>query len=227
MKKIIVLLVAAFALIAVGSPAVASGSDAPVPYTLDVQGVTLPGSDVFKANGHVNIKYLSKGSTKSAGIHFDPNNNQPGGKWIGRNFIPWTAFAKDIECITWVQIDGYNQHYGEGGQKPLCITKPPTAPPSDSEDREVITGVNCEERIVEWRKDRREAVYDYDYTKGKWVQTGWTEWKKIDSGFHNKKDASCEDLPTVGTSVSPVLLTIGIAALLGGLFILFFRRRKS
>src|SRR5690606_31592270 len=113
-------------------------SDSPPPYTVDRHGITLPAGDTFPAHGHVNIKWTDPDG--SAGIHFDPNNGHPGGKWIGKNFIPWSAFSVPKKaCITWVQIDGYNQHFGEGGQEPVCLGKKPKPKPAvdDTETKKV------------------------------------------------------------------------------------------
>lgn len=130
MKKIFALFAALFlAMAAFAGPAVANGgSDGTTPYTVNGSGVTLPAGDTFKANGHVNIKYTAPGQQgeKSKGIHFDPNNNQPGGVWIGKSNIPWSGFGLSGNfCVTWVQVDGYNQHFGEGGQEPFCNNSKP------------------------------------------------------------------------------------------------------
>ena len=111
-----------------GMPAHANGSDAPTPYTVDSQGVTLPAGTTFPAHGHVNIN----GSAGGAGIHFDPNNGHPGGQWIGQSFIPWSAFG--LECgdtVTWVQVSLYNEHYGEGGQPTVSVYCEPSDPPAE------------------------------------------------------------------------------------------------
>lgn len=209
------------------APAHAGGSDSPVSYEIDVEGLTLSGTDTFPAHGHVNIKYLVDGVEKSKGIHFDPNNSQPGGKWIGRSFIPWTAFAEDIECITWIQIHGYNEHFGEGGQEPFCLQKPPTAPPEDAEYKETITEINCEERTISWIKEKREAIFEYDWTVPEWKNVGWTDWVQIDSGFRNEKDVSCNDLPTVGSPVNLAMVGIGGLALLAGATVMMASRRRA
>lgn len=110
-------MITGFALI----PGVASaGSDSPTPYTVTADGITLPADTVFPAHGHVNWRTTSS----SGGIHFDPNNNQPGAVYIGASFLPITLAPG--ECITWVQISLYDEHYGEGGQPPVC--KPTTKP---------------------------------------------------------------------------------------------------
>lgn len=123
----------ALALIAVPTAAHAGGSDSPTPYTVDSSGITLPGSDTFPAHGHVNLTTSQGGK----GIHFDPNNGHPGAQWIGASYIPWSAFGlTTCDTVSWVQIHGYNEHYGEGGQPPIVVgscapqvEEPPVAPP--------------------------------------------------------------------------------------------------
>ncbi|MCU1515071.1 MAG: hypothetical protein JWO10_2161 [Microbacteriaceae bacterium] len=98
-------------------------SNSPTPYTVDAAGVTLPSPDTFPANGDVNVTYTQAGVSAQKSIHFDPNNNQPGGAWIGKSNIPWSGFGlAGNYCITWVQVSLYNAHFGEGGQAPFCVT---------------------------------------------------------------------------------------------------------
>lgn len=111
------------------SKAFAGGSDSPTPYTVDRTGITLPAGDTFRAHGHVNIRWTDPNG--SSGIHLDPNNGHPGAQWIGKSFIPWAAFGvPETACVTWVQISHFNEHYGEGGQKPVCLSDEPTPEPS-------------------------------------------------------------------------------------------------
>lgn len=103
----------------------ASGSDAPTPYTVTSAGIALPGGVVFEDNGHVNIKTTAG----DKGIHFEALNNQPSGQWIGKDFLPWSAFGLDGDfCVSWVQISEFNEHFGEGGQEPVCTDPPPVVP---------------------------------------------------------------------------------------------------
>lgn len=100
-------------------------SDSPVPYTVAPTGVTLPAGQTFPAHGHINIKITTADGTyiRSVNMHFDPNNNQPGGAYIGQSFFP--VSLAEGECIGWVQIHGYNEHFGEGGQSPVCVVVVP------------------------------------------------------------------------------------------------------
>ncbi|BGP51855.1 hypothetical protein JCM10450v2_007811 [Rhodotorula kratochvilovae] len=114
-----------------------SGSDGCTPYTVSWSGVTLPAGKTWPDGGHVNFQAIPKsqykvGQTyinnsgwtpKNFGVHFESLNNQPSGIYIGRNFYDWSQAAAAFPsgyCITWVQIDIYNQHFGEGGQMPIC-----------------------------------------------------------------------------------------------------------
>jgi len=112
------------------SAANAAGSDAPTPYSVTAQGVQLPAGTTFEANGHVNYKT----TLRSGGVHFDPNNNQPGGAFIGQSFFPISLAPG--ECITWVQVSLYNEHFGEGNQAPVCA--PPAEPPVEEEPPVVV-----------------------------------------------------------------------------------------
>lgn len=94
-------------------PALAGGSDLPTPYTVTAEGITFP--KPLEAHGHVNIR-TEQGSF---GVHFDPNNGHPGGQWIGKDFMPWSAFSDQPLCVEWVQVAGFNEHFGEGGQEPI------------------------------------------------------------------------------------------------------------
>lgn len=139
MKNKLVSIAAAVLLLLGVSPAFAGGSDDPTPYEVTPVGITLPSGDVFEAHGHINIKYTfgSGGvAASSLNLHFDPNNNQPGTPFIGESGITWqdmfAAKGKTVPknlCVTWVQIHGYNEHFGEGGQKPVCINQPPVEEP--------------------------------------------------------------------------------------------------
>ena len=122
----------ALALLPAGA-AVAGGSDAPTPYVVTAEGVTLPPGETFPAHGHVNWRT----SWAQHSIHFDPNNGQPGGKYIGQNFLPFNL--EPGECVIWVQVSLYNEHFGEGGQQPVCkpkvevppeVVKPPQPEPT-------------------------------------------------------------------------------------------------
>ncbi|BGP20326.1 hypothetical protein JCM10213v2_008471 [Rhodosporidiobolus nylandii] len=113
------------------------GSDGCTPYSVSAAGVTLPSGVTWQDGGHVNYQaipksqykagdtYLQHGSwsTQSFGVHFESLNNQPSGVYIGKSFYDFSGAAAAFPagyCITWVQVAIYNQHFGEGGQAPVC-----------------------------------------------------------------------------------------------------------
>jgi len=115
------------------------GSDAPTPYTVDPTGITLPAGVTFPDNGHVNIR-TSAGVTLN--LHFESKcinrtdaecagPRHAAAQFIGASFIPWTAFGlSPTDCVAWTQLSDYPEHYGEGGQPPICLT-PPVTPPTE------------------------------------------------------------------------------------------------
>lgn len=99
------------------APAYAGGSDSPTQYSVTNEGITLPDGVTFQEQGHVNVRTES-GAGRN--IHFESFSD-----WIGKSFIPWSAFNIHYpECIAWVQIHGFNEHFGEGGQSPVCLPDP-------------------------------------------------------------------------------------------------------
>ena len=139
---VLVSVVAAGVLVAlVAGPAVAGGSDSPTPYTVDVDGITLPDGYVFADGGHVNVN-TDEGAVS---MHFegkcvDRTDAECAGKrhddaqFIGQSFIPWSAFGlPDFFCVLWVQLSQFNEHFGEGGQSPVCVgDSVPSPSPSPS-----------------------------------------------------------------------------------------------
>ena len=127
--RIIALTAALVAAFVVSGPAHAGGSDSPTPYTVAAQGITFPRP--LAAHDHVNVR-LTDGTSR--GLHLDPNNGHPGAQWIGASFLPWSALGiTDGSCVAWIQWSGANEHFGEGGQSPVCLTAPtPTPTPEPS-----------------------------------------------------------------------------------------------
>lgn len=123
-----VALLAGVCTLSITAPAFAAGSDAPTPYTVTAEGVQLPAGVTFRDGGHVNVR-TNQGDR---GIHFESLNNQPSGRWIGAGFLPWSALGLDTAtlCVEWVQIDLYNEHFGEGGQASVGDGCGPTPSPS-------------------------------------------------------------------------------------------------
>lgn len=116
--KVLLLTFMVSGFVIISGPSFAGGSDSPTPYTVTVEGIEFPYP--LEAHGHVNVR-TDQGSF---GIHFDPNNGHPGGQWIGESFLPWSAFGITEGCIVWVQWSAVNEHFGEGGQEPVCLSEP-------------------------------------------------------------------------------------------------------
>lgn len=119
----------------------AAGSDSPTPYTVDRTGITLPAGETFPDGAHVNVRW----DGGAAGLHFEgkcvtrtdaecAGARHDAAQFIGASFIPWAAFGVPADaCVVWVQISTYSEHFGEGGQSPVCLTEEtpcPTESPS-------------------------------------------------------------------------------------------------
>lgn len=122
---IVLVLLGALTILGAPSAAFASGSDAETPYTVTTEGLQLLQDVTFPDNGHVNIRYTTSTGEYTTGIHFESLNNQPSGVFIGVDFLPWkNLIPYQNFCITWVQVSMYNEHFGEGGQEPICQNEP-------------------------------------------------------------------------------------------------------
>ena len=112
------------------SGAWAGTSDGPVPYAVTAEGLTLAPGDTFANHDHVNVQYTHRGRTGSANLHIEGTRSTGG--LIGKNAVRWdTVGIPENSCITWVQVSKYEEHYGEGGQEPVCSTTcRPTPKPS-------------------------------------------------------------------------------------------------
>jgi len=124
------------ALTLVGAATAASaGSDSPTPYRVTGTGVELPSGDVFRVHGHVNVVYTTPLGTSSRNVHIE-GPGSPYGDLAGASVLTWDRIGLPPDaCICWVQVAGYDEHYGEGGQGPTCRTREtpaPTASPTPS-----------------------------------------------------------------------------------------------
>lgn len=250
MKKFWIILVAIAALVLVGAPANATGSDGVPPYDVGQTGITLPEGDTFPAHGHVNIKYtdFEGNNEQSAGIHFDPNNGHPGGQWIGETYIPWTAFGlTDNWCLSWVQIHGYNQHYGEGPHKELCIPpvnpcvedqyapncKIPPAPETWYDSQERVNDLVCEVGATGYgiiTTEAREGTLTPVWVETEWswvlpTEWVWTDWIVVSE--ERVVDESCDPLVEVGSTLNPMVVAGAGAMLLGGAAVFLLRGRRE
>jgi len=118
MRRLIVATVVAVAVM-FAAPAWGTGSGDPTPYTVSRDGLTFPSP--LHAHSHINVR-TADGVTH--GLHIDPNNGHPGASWVGQSFVPWSAFGITDGCVVWVQWSGASEHFGEGGQKPVCLHTP-------------------------------------------------------------------------------------------------------
>lgn len=131
----------AAALVLLPTAAHAAGSDSPTPYTVTAAGLTLPAGTTFEANGHINYRVTAPDGTgeRSFNVHQSiPHNNVwPRAAYVGQGFYPWTdhpdfsAAFPDGYCVTWVQVSLYDEHFGEGGQAPVCTDPGTPVEPTD------------------------------------------------------------------------------------------------
>ncbi|MBO9569811.1 MAG: LPXTG cell wall anchor domain-containing protein [Cellulomonas iranensis] len=124
---------AAAALTLVGAATSASaGSDAPTPYRVTPSGLELPAGDVFEVHGHVNVVYTTAAGRASRNVHVE-GPGTPYADLAGTSTLTWDRAGLPADaCVTWVQVAGYDEHHGEGGQAPVCrtaVAPPPVAPP--------------------------------------------------------------------------------------------------
>jgi len=244
-NKIILTLLGILALL-LAAPAAQASSDSPTPYLVTTEGVQLPAGDTFEANGHVNVRFYAPDDNvqRSAGLHFDPNNGHPGGQWIGKSFIPWSAFGiEDGSEIRWVQVHGYNEHFGEGGQKPIPVTPKPEA------DRETRTstyvGAWEETALCETAEIRQErwsyllteertqtvswnpAAQSWNTTWGNWTVVSEEKVEKVEEQTLRMTDEQIAQLcgmpPTGAPLIGAAALAVG---LLGGGIALAVRKRR-
>ncbi len=137
---------AALLLISAG-PAAAGGSDGEPPYTVTPEGLSLPAGATFHPGSHVNVKFTLPGedAVHENNVHVETTGSRGWAELDGESFVPWDAFgavpAKRVDvnlndldafCITWVQVEGYDEHFGEGGQAPVCTTDATAPAPSST-----------------------------------------------------------------------------------------------
>ncbi|MBD7918524.1 hypothetical protein H9657_09575 [Cellulomonas sp. Sa3CUA2] len=112
--------------------AASAGSDAPTPYLVTRAGVELPAGASFPVHGHVNVVFTSALGTASRNVHIEGPGTRFG-DLAGTSALTWErAGLPPDACVTWVQVGGYDEHFGEGGQAPVCRTDTPApvAPPT-------------------------------------------------------------------------------------------------
>lgn len=248
MKRFLTAAVAVlFLILAPAGAAHAGGSDAPTPYTLTTVGIQLPEGDTFPAGGHVNARWFdTDGYEQSGGIHFE-GNGQPGEPYIGASFLPWHALGiEDGSQVIWVQIHGYNQHWGEGGQKPVPVGPQPD-PNSETrhyKDTEHTSVPQCPtdeagygvvvETVTEWKiYEERASVFEWDSDTLGWVEV-WGEWVETDrtelsstSQTRQMTDAEYADCGLPPTGAPLIGAALGALALIGTGGALAIRNRRN
>ncbi|MFF3064259.1 hypothetical protein ACFVQ3_06855 [Oerskovia sp. NPDC057915] len=124
------------AAILVATPTIASaGSDSPTPYTVTASGVSLPAGQVFREHGHVNYRATALDGTgeQSFNVHLETANGRSTAAYVGASFLDFAgavaAFPAGF-CVTWVQVEGFDEHFGEGGQAPECTPRPTPLSPA-------------------------------------------------------------------------------------------------
>lgn len=244
MRKTLTAIIAALLLILTPAAAHAGGSDSPTPYDVTPVGIQLPGDDTFAAHGHVNVDYYAPGHNqrKSAGVHFDPNNGHPGGAWIGESFIPWAAFdIPEGSRVMWVQIHGYNEHFGEDGGKGI-VTGP--KPDPSEETRTDTTKGDWEETLLceSWERELNKDIFEVTEHRTStitwstevmdWIET-WGDWEETGRAVIDTKtktemlDPDFEGcgLPPTGAGVTT--LAAGALVLMVGGGLLLVRRNRA
>lgn len=119
------------ALSLVGAATAASAaSDSPTPYRVTGTGLDLPEGATLGVHGHVNVVYSSALGTGARNVHIEGPGTRYG-DLVGASGITWDRVGLPPDaCVTWVQVGGYDEHFGEGGQAPVCRTDTPAAPPA-------------------------------------------------------------------------------------------------
>ncbi|TGJ96446.1 hypothetical protein DLJ96_12155, partial [Actinotalea fermentans ATCC 43279 = JCM 9966 = DSM 3133] len=129
--------------ILVATPTIASaGSDSPTPYTVTASGVSLPAGQVFREHGHVNYRATALDGTgeQSFNVHLETANGRSTAAYVGAGFLDFAGAVAAFPggfCVTWVQVEGFDEHFGEGGQAPECTPEPTPLSPAPPVTRPV------------------------------------------------------------------------------------------
>lgn len=105
------------------------GSQDPTPYTIDPTGITLPAGRTFDYHDVQDANFTTT-TGHTINLHFEEGRSHA---LAGTNSIAWTQLGfQPGECISWVQLHGFNEHFGAGGQDPACIPTPQPEPSIDT-----------------------------------------------------------------------------------------------
>ncbi|MDM7854604.1 hypothetical protein [Cellulomonas alba] len=110
---------------AAASAAHAHGSDDPTPYRVTSSGIELPAGATLGDDADVNVRWTRANVTHAASLHTG-HAGDSGHRWASAHTVTWAELGVPTgACVTWVQVSGYDEHFGEGGQKPVSVTQPP------------------------------------------------------------------------------------------------------
>lgn len=104
----------------------ASAGEIDQPYRVTVDGIEL--SETLGEGEEVNVKADQGDRGINTEIEGKPYN------YLGDVlFIPWDNLGYDTAslCVSWVQVNGYNYHFGESGEEPIgygCGSSPDPSP---------------------------------------------------------------------------------------------------
>lgn len=166
MKKVIVGLVVA--LLAVFAPTAAFAAEGQ--FTVDEAGITLPAGQVIPDGGHINVNsepnawnmhFQSKCIERTDYECYGKIHNDA--QYIGQSFIPWSAFSLTAPfCVTWVQVGGYDYHFGEQQEDPICVGDEVTPDPEFRWNESVVESTpDCVNRTVTITTTRTEESAGY------------------------------------------------------------------
>ncbi|KQT01326.1 hypothetical protein [Cellulomonas sp. Leaf395] len=210
-----------------------AGSDSPTPYTVAADGLTLPSGTTFEADGHINYRVTAPDGTgaQTFNVHqaVPHNGIWPEAAYVGKSYYPWTAhpqFAAAFPegyCVAWVQVSLYDEHFGEGGQRPVCTDGGTPAGSTDSGELEGAT-------------DTTETITAPDSTDvsgptvpGSPVEPASPDTQVLaaDSSFRSEVLAdSTGQLASTGVATGPLVMA-GLAALVAGTALLVMVRRRD
>lgn len=135
-RSFAVIVLAPFALLGTATLASATQDN----YKITERGIELPAGHRFGNNDHVNLRF---DDGRTVNIHFEdkcrskdlthkPECSQVDAglkaskaqlsQYIGKSVIPWSVLDQKSqrECLCWVQVAGFNYHFGENNEKSVC-----------------------------------------------------------------------------------------------------------
>lgn len=164
------------------------GSDDPTPYTVDDYGVTLPAGRFFGFEDVQDANFRDV-SGQTVNLHFEQGKSHA---LAGADYVSWESLGFDpaTVCIEWVQLHGFDEHMGEGGQEPVgtgCAVPEPETPPTEKPDPQVYADkmYNCDDNTM----TVTEFIADWVFIDGEWVLG---EWLLSDSYTVPVDDGTCD-----------------------------------